>query len=546
MSLVTVTVLTGDKRIDPAYELLSVHVGYEVNRIPYAELVLFDGDDSSRQFTVSNASTFEPGKEIEIKLRYENDSASEKTVFKGVVVSNSVSMERAASTLTVLAKDAAVSMTQGKGYRVFTEMADDAVIKKLIAAHGLKNGTIDSTQPEHPEVVQYACSDWDFVLTRAESNGLLIAVQDGTVSAASIKAPGSPVAVIEYGIDEVYSFDIEANGEGQYEKISGFAWDAKNQQNLQVNKAGNLALTPDNLNNQKLAKSLGSKDYVLATSAQLSQAELTAWAQGKLARTQLAFIRGSISLPGRAGIALLDAIEIKGIGQRFNGKAIVTGVAHRVIPGNWVTDIQFGLADQWLLHSNGANSLPASGLLPGISGLHIGLVLALGEDPDHELKVKIQLPMLSNDANTLWARLGSPDAGKGRGYFFRPEIGDEVVVGFINDDPRQAIILGALYSSKNSSPERFGKPDDKNAGKGIVSKKGMVIGFDDDKAIVYIETPGKNAIKLDDDGKKIQLDDQHGNSIIMDENGITLKSAKNFKVDVGGNVEIKGKQVDIK
>jgi len=35
------------------------------------------------------------------------------------------------------------------------------------------------------------------------------------------------------------------------------------------------------------------------------------------------------------------------------------------------------------------------------------------------------------------------DAGKQRGQVFWPEPGGEVVVGFINGDPRQAIILGA-------------------------------------------------------------------------------------------------------
>lgn len=546
MSLVTVTVLSGNKVIDPAYELLSVHVNYEVNRIPYAELVLFDGDAASREFAISDASVFEPGKEIEIKLRYEDDSTSEKTVFKGLVVTHAVSVEHTASTLTVAVKDAAVAMTQGKSHCVFTKMTDDEIIKKIIGLHSLKNGTIDSTETQHPEIMQYACSDWDFILARAESNSLLIKVQDGAISALSIKSPGAPKATIEYGIDEIYSFDIEANGEGQYEKISGTVWDAKKQQSLQVNKADNLGLTPGNLSSQNLAKSLGGKDYALATSAQLSQTELTAWATGKLARTQLSLIRGCVVLPGRTDIALLDNIEIKSIGQRFNGKALVTGIGHRVTAGSWITDVQFGFADQWLLRSNEAGGLPASGLLPGISGLHIGLVLELGEDPDKELKVKIQLPMLKDDANTLWARLATPDAGKGRGYYFRPEIGDEVVIGFVNDDPRQAIILGSLYSSKNSPPVRFGEPDDKNIGKGIASKKGMVIGFDDDKAIVYIETPGKNSIKLDDDGKKIQLDDQHGNSIIMDQNGITLKSAKDFKLEASGNVEIKGTKVDIK
>lgn len=546
MSVVTVTISSGGKTIDPAYVLLSVLVNVEVNRVPYAELAFMDGDAASRKFALTDSDVFEPGKEVEIKLRYEEDPSSEQTVFTGLVVAQEINIEHAESTLTVIIKDAAVAMTQGKSHRVFTKMSDDEIIKKIIDLDKLKAGTVAATQPKYEEVVQYASSDWDFILARAESNGLLVTVMAGEISALAITSPGSPKATLEYGIDEIYSFDIEANGEGQYEKISGTAWDAKKQQSIKSDKAGNLGLNPGNLDGQKMAKGLGVKDYALATSAQLVQDELTAWLAGKLARAQLGLIRGRLEIAGRGDLALLDTIEIKGIAERFNGKALVTGIGHRVTAGSWITDIQFGLADQWLLQGNGLDSLPASGLLPGISGLHIGIVLGFEEDPEKELRVNIKLPELSDDANKLWARLASPDAGKGRGYFFRPEAGDEVVVGFVNDDPRQAIILGALYGSQNTSPERFGQPDDKNTGKGIASKKGMVIGFDDDKAIVYIETPGKNSITLDDDGKKIQLKDQHGNSIIMDENGITLKSAKDFKVDAGGNVEIKGSKVDIK
>jgi cystathionine beta-lyase/cystathionine gamma-synthase len=74
----------------------------------------------------------------------------------------------------------------------------------------------------------------------------------------------------------------------------------------------------------------------------------------------------------------------------------------------------------------------------------------------------------------------------------------------------------------------------------------MVIGFDDEKTIIFIETPGKNTIKLDDKSKTVQVNDQHGNSIVMDKNGITLKSAKNLKLEAKGNVEIIGTKVDIK
>ena len=37
-------------------------------------------------------------------------------------------------------------------------------------------------------------------------------------------------------------------------------------------------------------------------------------------------------------------------------------------------------------------------------------------------------------------------------WYFRPEIEDEVIVGFINEDPNQAVSLGALHSSKNPAP----------------------------------------------------------------------------------------------
>lgn len=546
MSVVTVTILSSGQAIDMTYQLLSVQIHHEVNRIPYAELVFIDGDAAIREFAISDTAVFEPGKAIEIKLRYEDKPASEKTVFNGIVVKQAICVEDTSSTLTVVLKDKAVAMTQGQNHCVFTKMTDSAILEKIIGLHQLTAKTMADTQPEHAEMVQYACSDWDFILSRAESNGLLLTVQSGEVSAQLIAAPGTPKVIIDYGIDEVYNFDIEASAEGQYQKISGTAWDAKNQQNITVNKSDNLHLSPGNLSCSTLADSLGAKDYALATSAQLTQAELTAWTTGKLARTQLSLIRGTLSVLGRSDISLLDTLEIKGIGKRFNGKALITGIGQRVTAGTWMTDIQFGLADQWLLRGYEAQSPAASGLLPGISGLYIGIVLAFEDDPDNELRVKIKLPTLKDEANTMWARLAAPEAGKGRGYFFRPEADDEVIVGFINDDPRQAVILGALYGSKNTAPARFGQPDAKNIGKGIASKKGLVIGFDDDKAIVYLETPGKNSITLDDDGKKIELKDQHGNSILMDEKGITLNSAKDFKLTATGNIEIKGAKVDIK
>lgn len=542
MSVVTVTILSEGKAIDMTYQLLSVQVNHEVNRIPYAELVFIDGDASIGKFTVSDTRVFEPGKEIQIKLRYEDKPSSEKVVFTGIVVRHGVSVEHKSSTLTILMKDAAVVMTQGKNNTVFTKMSDDEIIKKILSSHGLKTQTIASTKITHAEMVQYASSDWDFILARAESNSLLLTVESGAVSAQLIKSPSSPKATLEYGIDEIFNFDIEVDAQGQYKKISASAWSIKDQAKIMSEKSGNLSLSPGNLNSQQLAR----KEYALTTSVALGQTELTAWTEAKLARAQLSLIRGCLAVSGRADLQLLDTLEIKGIGQKFNGKALITGISHRVTDGSWITDLQFGLEDKWLLQNDNTINSSVFSVLPNISGLHIGIVSGFEEDPDKELRVRIKLSSLNDTSDTVWARLASPDAGKERGYFFRPEAGDEVIVGFINNDPRQAIILGALYSSKNPSPECFGAPNENNSIKGIASKKGLVIGFDDEKTIVYIETPGKNSITLDDNDKKIEVKDQHGNSIVMDDKGITLKSAKDLKFEASGNVEIKGSKVDIK
>lgn len=556
MGVFTVTILSEGKAIDPSYDLVSVQVNKEVNRIPYAELVFVDGDIATGQFPISDSTAFVPGNAIEIKIRYEGEPNSEQTLLKGVVVLQEINVEQTSSSLLVALKDAAVAMTKDKNHRVFNNMTDGEIIKKILGFNSISAKSIADTKPKHIEMIQYGSSDWDFIVTRTESNGLLVAIDGGEVSVKAIESPSEPKMTVEYGIDDLYSFNIEANAERQYAKFTGINWDYQKQDKVVVNKDGNPLSIQGNLKNDSLAAKIGPKNYTLATSAKLDQEEITAWATAKLKRTQLGLIRGCIVIPGRGDLRLLDTIEIKGMGQRFNGKTVITGIGQRVSAGSWLTDIQFGLSEQWLLHSHGVSGLPASGLLPAVSGLQIGKVEKIYEKPSSDdkggdysqLKIRVALPAFNQETPYLvWARLACPDAGAGRGYYFRPEIGDEVVVGFVNDDPRQSVILGSLYSSQKNAPhKRFGKVDDKNNARGIASKKGMVIGFDDEKTIVYIETPGKNTIKLDDNGKTIQLNDQHGNSIVMDENGITLKSAKDFKLEASGNVEIKGTKVDIK
>ena len=547
MSVITATILSAGKKMDPTFEVVSIDITKEVNRIPYARLVLIDGDAAQQMFAISNDKFFEPGKLIEIKLRYEEDASSEATVFKGIVVTHGVEADSHGSLLTIELKDTAVKLTAVRKSMVYLDKSDDKVIGQIIADSGLKKGKIATMQPVHPQLVQYYCTDWDFLLSRADANGMLTTIEDEAISVSEIALSGSVKATFEYGISEIYSFEIEADGQQQVTAVESISWDVKQQKLSKATKAKDLTLTQGNLKAKTIAGAVGLDTQTLTNPVPLDPKELEGWANGRLNKTRLSMITGRIGVPGVSSLKLLDMIEIAGVSDRFNGKTLITGIRHRVDMQGWQTDVQFGISGQDFAQQPYIKDQPAAGLLPAVNGLQIGIVAPFEEDPEKEYRVKVILPGIDEKAGMVWARLATPDAGLERGYFFRPEPDDEVIVGFFNDDPRQAVILGAMYSSKNKPPADMAKLEDKNIAKGFVTKTGTTISFTDDaKSILLIKTPEENSITLDDDAQSILIQDQHGNAITMSKDGIEIKSAKDVIIDASGNVEIKGSQVDIK
>lgn len=539
---------TGANLAQTETEIYSIQINYEVNRIPFAEVVLNDNSVIADGFTKSALPQYALNKIIQIRINpnFAANNPGETILFEGVIVSQKVSASVSESRLTLVLKDIAVKMTHGNKYKIFdADKTDKLIICELINSYSnvpidnkfIKAGNVEQTKPVHKSLVQYACTDWDFIVSRAESNGMFITVDKGAVSAKLIASPkaAADVTISCNGTDNVISFEVETNNEYTYRSIIGDAWDSTSQgrttvinTNLnQVNK-----LSPGDL----LSTDVALNNYELDTSAQLTLDELKSWADGKMARSQLSLIRGRIEVEGRIDAVLLNTIGLQGIGTHYNGNTLITGVCHRFTAGSWTTDIQFGLSDEWLLQKTQTNNLPASGLLPAISGLHIGIVENL-EDPDNQFRVLIKLQSsVQNNEIKLWARLASPDAGNGRGYFFRPEIGDEVIVGFINDDPRQAIILGSLYSSEKKPPQKYTKIDNNNYKKGIVSKKGMSINIEDQHELLSLNGPivneKYNYFFINNSKNVIAFGDKNGNYMIMNKDGIKLKSCGDITIDV--------------
>ncbi|MFZ4699398.1 MAG: type VI secretion system tip protein VgrG [Candidatus Methylumidiphilus sp.] len=520
------------------YQIKAIVVSREFNRVASAEIMIHDGDPAAETFKVSESEDFVPGNDLEITAGYHGN---EQTIFKGIVVRHGLRAPNSGrSFLRVECKDKAVRLTVGRKSAYFYDEKDSGIIEQLAQGAGLQ-ADVAATQVTHPQMVQCQAADWDFLVTRAEANGLLVLTQDGKLVAKAPDASKPPVLALTYGRN-VLDFEAVMDSRDEFASIHASAWNPADQAVLDIEGADPSATAPGNLSADDLAAVIGLDPLMLQHAGQIKDSELQAWADGKRLKSGYSKVRGRVRIQGYAAVAPGDVIELGGMGGRFNGKALVSGVRHEINVKNWETDIAFGLSPDWFgLTQPRVSDAPAAGLLPGVSGLHVALVTALEGDPDGEDRIQVRVPMMGVKDEGIWARVATLDAGKERGSFFRPEIDDEVVLGYLNEDPRNPIVLGMLNSSKKPAPLQAA---DANPQKGFVTRAKMKLLFDDEKKTITVETPGGNSILLSDEDGAITVKDQNGNKLVLDSKGVTIESAKDVSINASsGDIKLAGLNV---
>ena len=529
--LVSFSIEVNDEVFPRHYPVFAIEVIKEINRISHACIYLADGDASTGEWKLSSETYFSPGNEISILAGYYGE---DELIFSGIVISQSLKVRNSRLELKVVCKDKSIRMTTVKRSRHFVDMKDSDALNEILGEYEIPISEIATTNVIHNDLVQFDCNDWDFIVMRMEANGLVCSVDETGFSTIKPSINASATSIIRFGTN-VIEFDAEIDARKQLGAVLSHSWNPSEQDYAEAESTEPTWTTNGNLSTEELAAAVGAANQFLKHGAAVSTDELQEWSDATLLRSRMAFTRGRVRVQGFSQIKPGETIQLEGFGDRFNGPVWVGAVRHEIGKGNWTTDIEFGYSDETHAQRYQTSSLPANGLLAPVHGLHVGIVTALEGDPLGELRIRIKVPPINLTDEGAWARLATMDAGNSRGSFFLPDIGDEVVVGFLNDDPRFPLILGMLHSSSHSRPE---ETTDDNQIRGLYSRSGMHIKFDDESTKLEILTPAGNSILLDDDAGELHLADSNNNKISMSSSGLSLESAGDLILKASGMVKV--------
>jgi Rhs element Vgr protein len=369
---------------------------------------------------------------------------------------------------------------------------------------------------------------------------LLVIVEDGKVKVCAPPAGEPPALKVTYGADLV-EFQADVDARSQLKSVQAAAWNPKSQSMIIETAAPASLHEQGNLESGRLAQVIDLAQYRLQTATPLDHAALAAWGKAQQVKAGLARVRGRMKFQGSAAAHVGALIEVAGVGARYNGHAFMGAVEHEIADGNWFTVAEIGLAPEWFCERSDVAAPPAAGWVPGSEGLQIGVVVALDGDPAGEQRVQIKLPVLgtaadgADNAPRVWARLAQLHASGGFGGFFVPEIGDEVIVGFFNHDPTHPVVLGSLYSSNHKPAYALEAENDIKA---IVTRCLSRIEFNEKDKVITIVTPQQNRAVLSDKQQSILLQDQNGNKVELNPQGITIDTPRDLKISAKGTITV--------
>jgi len=507
-------VTTGGVVLEPlaAADVVEIDVHEEIGKHGRCTLLVQNWDGDKRAVRHSDKDLFAPGRDLAVSLGFHSELTP---VFEGVIASVTAHFPRGGRpTLRVEARSKSILLEHPPRSRQLAEVSDADVASAVASDYSL---TADADAGvTRPFVVSDRVSDWEFLKSRAAELGFALYVRgDSLVMKAPASADSPPK--VDYTKDIVEAH-LTQDVTRAIESATGVSWDISGLEAAESEQSASSAAI-DTGDRDSHEDAIGAAGWPLRaardeTAADAAADGADARAMGRERDAALAHVHGSVVILGNPELRSDSWVDIDGVGSRLSGPHYVTAARHRLSVQGYQTELQLGRPPALT---------PPTASVRG--GLAIGVVEAL-DDPDSANRVKVKLPWRADDGEGVWARVAAADAGDGYGSVVIPNVGQEVVLGYVDGDPAVPVVLGQLFNGKAAPPHTI--DPDKNEVRTFVTPGGHAITLDDgDKPHVTVLSGKGHSVVIDDDkGAVVLTHKDSGNAVTVSGDGIELNASQ--------------------
>ncbi len=493
--------------------------------------------ERERDFSEAIPYTSFLGKSISVTVTPEGELVDKSRELEFVGVVTKIELENSIDALnvaTITAHSPTITMDGSRKNAFFHDQSATDIAGSIIRQYPMTVGKIESSSGSMKFCVQYRESDYDFV-NRLATGGGLFSFYDGR-EFRIVKASAADVE------DLVWRENLGAFAIGWGTAASEYKSNVYNYEQKKTYSQDTTSLPPEaSLSDISRISPEASKE-VFANSGFSTAPKLVADAQSLdkiLQREKGRALGKMIKCTGQSAVpavAVGHCIRVTKM-DKFEGTYFVLSMRH--------------IFDESGSYYNSFICTPLDIAYPQehstrgeLTNLQTAVVLD-NNDPDRLGRIKVQFPW--NDVDeTPWVRVLTPHAGKDRGWFCLPEVGDEVLVGFEENCPDMPVVLGSLYNKENAPHAETG--DDQNNIKIFLTKSGNKILFDDtdgSEKISIVTKDEKSGMTIDASGPSITIESQGDMTIncnnlnLESQQEIVIKAGTNLKLEAGANLEAK-------